>query len=47
MVQNLKQKSIHGAELKTEQYAWFRADTELYMWCRAENKEDKKQDDER
>ena len=33
-----KQKSIHGEELNTEQYAWYRADTELYMWCRAETK---------
>ena len=38
MVKNLKQKSIHGEELNTEQYTWYRADTELYMWCRAETK---------
>ena len=39
MVQNLKkQKNIHGAELKAEQYAWCTADTELYMWCRAETR---------
>ena len=38
MVQNLKQKSIHGAELKTEQYAWYRDDTELYMWYGAETR---------
>ena len=30
--------SIHGEELNTEQYTWYRADTELYMWCRAETK---------
>ena len=29
MVQNLKQKSDHHAVLKTEQYAWCIADTEL------------------
>ena len=33
---NLQQKSIHGEELNTEQYTWYRAVTELYMWCRAE-----------
>ena len=33
-----KQKSIHGEELNTEQYALCRADTELYTWCRAETK---------
>ena len=29
MVENLKQKSIHGKKLNTEQYTWYRADTEL------------------
>ena len=38
MMKSLKQKSIHGADLKTEQYAWYRDDTELYTWCRAETK---------
>ena len=38
MVQSLKQKSIHGAELKTEQCTWYRADTDLYTWCKAETK---------
>ena len=38
MVQSLKQKSIHGAELKMEQYTWFGAETEQYTWCRAETK---------
>ena len=28
-----------GEELNTEQYAWYRADTELYTWCSAETKE--------
>ena len=35
----IKQENIHGEELNTEQYAWYRADIELYMWCRAETKE--------
>ena len=38
MVKNLKQKSICGEELNTEQYAWCRVDTELCTWSRAKSK---------
>ena len=33
-----KQMSIRGEELNTEQYVWYRADTELNTWHRAETK---------